>query len=98
MNSSKKRTNEFVFTTMQCVFIRFWEEIEDAKKTFRNYLTFNVLENRLQIDTGGKLKTNVKRQNSIGNSSSRALLLEVQSSKKATFCVGWVLSRHVTTK
>ena len=36
MNSSKKRTNEFVFTTMRRVFVRFLEEIEDTKKTFRN--------------------------------------------------------------
>ena len=40
MSSSKKRTNEFVFTTMPLVFVRFLEEIEDSKKTFRNYLTF----------------------------------------------------------
>ena len=40
VNSSKKRTNEFVFTTMRRVFVRFLEEIEDTKKTFRNYLTF----------------------------------------------------------
>ena len=40
VNSSKKQTNEFVFTTMQRVFVRFLEEIEDTKKTFRNYLTF----------------------------------------------------------
>ena len=36
VNSSKKRTNEFVFTTMQRIFVRFLEEIEDTKKTFRN--------------------------------------------------------------
>ena len=36
VNSSKKQTNEFVFTTMGYVFIRFLEEIEDTKKTFRN--------------------------------------------------------------
>ena len=30
--SSKKRTNEFVFTTMRRVFVRFLEEIEDTKK------------------------------------------------------------------
>ena len=36
VNSSKKRTNEFVFTTMQRVFVRFLEEIEVTKKTFRN--------------------------------------------------------------
>ena len=32
-NSSKKRTNEFVF-------LRFFEEIKDSKKAFRNYVTF----------------------------------------------------------
>ena len=36
VNSSKKRTNEFVFTTMRSVFVRFLEEIEDSKKAFRN--------------------------------------------------------------
>ena len=40
VNSSKKRTNEFVFTTMRRVLVRFLEEIEDTKKTFRNLLTF----------------------------------------------------------
>ena len=40
MISSKKRTNEFVFTTMRHLFIRFLEEIEDTQKTFRNDLTF----------------------------------------------------------
>ena len=41
MNSSKKRINEFVFTTMQRVFVLFLEEIEDTKKTCQNYLTFS---------------------------------------------------------
>ena len=36
MNSSKKWTNEFVFTTMRRAFVRFLEEIETNKKTFRN--------------------------------------------------------------
>ena len=36
VNSSKKQMNEFVFTTMQRVFVRFLEEIEVTKKTFRN--------------------------------------------------------------
>jgi hypothetical protein len=36
---SKKRTNEFVFTTMRRVFVRFFEEIDHPKKPFRNYLT-----------------------------------------------------------
>ena len=44
VNSSKKRTNEFAFTTMQRVFVRFLEEGEDTKKTFRNYLTFTAIE------------------------------------------------------
>ena len=34
VNSSQKQTNEFVFTTMQRVFVRFLEEIEDTKKPF----------------------------------------------------------------
>ena len=34
--SFKKRTNEFVFTSMQIVFVRFLEEIDDLKKTFPN--------------------------------------------------------------
>ena len=41
MNSSKNRTNEFVFTTMRRVLVRFLEEIEDTEKTFRNYLIFS---------------------------------------------------------
>ena len=36
VNSSKKQTNEFVFTAMQRVFLHFLEEIEDTKKAFRN--------------------------------------------------------------
>ena len=32
VNSSKKRMNEFVFTTMRHVFVHFLEEIEDSKK------------------------------------------------------------------
>ena len=32
--SSKKRTNEFNFTTMRLVFVRFLEEIEDTKRHF----------------------------------------------------------------
>ena len=34
--SSKKRTNEFVFTTVRIDFVRFLEEIDDPKKPFRN--------------------------------------------------------------
>ena len=36
VNFSKKRMNEFVFTTMQRIFVHFLEEIEETKKTFRN--------------------------------------------------------------
>ena len=47
VNSSKKWTREFVFTTMRRVFVCFLEEIEDTKKNFRNYLTFkNKLADR----------------------------------------------------
>ena len=38
MNSSKKRTNKFVFTTMRRVFVHFLEEIEDTKKFFFAFL------------------------------------------------------------
>ena len=44
VNSSKKRTNKFVFTSMRRIFVCFLEEIEDSKKAFRNYLTFSVLQ------------------------------------------------------
>ena len=40
VNFSKKPTNQFVFTTMARIFIRYLEEIEDTKKPFWNYLTF----------------------------------------------------------
>ena len=49
MNSSKKQTNEFVFTTMRRVFLRFLEEIEVNKNTFRNQLTFSGNVNDMQI-------------------------------------------------
>ena len=32
--------NEFVFASMQRVFVCFLDEIEDSKEAFRNYLTF----------------------------------------------------------
>ena len=38
VNSSKKRTNEFIFTTMRRVFVHFLEEIEDLKKNFSKLL------------------------------------------------------------
>ena len=46
-DSSKKRMNEFVFTSMRRVFVCFFEEIEDSKKAFRNYLTFSGLFQKL---------------------------------------------------
>ena len=45
VNSSKKQTNEFIFTSMRRVFVGFLEEIEDFKKAFRNYLTLSVAVN-----------------------------------------------------
>ena len=39
-DSPKKRTNEFVFTSMRRVFVRFLGESSARKKTFRDYLTF----------------------------------------------------------
>ena len=39
VNSSKKRTNEFVFTTTTNSFVRFLGEFKDTKKSFPNYLT-----------------------------------------------------------
>ena len=47
--SSKKRTNEFVFTSMRIVFVRFLEEIDDLKKPFRNLLTFTVCDFTISI-------------------------------------------------
>ena len=41
-NSSKKQTNEFIFTSMRPVFVCFLEEIEDSKEAFRNYLAFRT--------------------------------------------------------
>ena len=41
--SSKKRMNEFIFTTMLLrVLVCFLEEIEVTKETFQNYLTFST--------------------------------------------------------
>ena len=36
VNSSKKQTNEFIFTTVRCVFVHFLEEIEDTTNAFQN--------------------------------------------------------------
>ena len=46
VNSSKKLTNEFIFTS---VFVCFLEEIEDSKMKFRNYLTFSHYSPVLKI-------------------------------------------------
>ena len=35
VNSSKKPTNEFFFTSMRPIFVCFFGEIEDTKKAFR---------------------------------------------------------------
>ena len=42
MNSSKKRTNQLVFTTERVVFVRFLEEIEDAKTLSKLTDTFST--------------------------------------------------------
>ena len=42
VNSSKKWTNVFVFTSIRRVYVRYLEEIEDSTKTFRNYRTFKA--------------------------------------------------------
>ena len=47
VNSYKNRMNEFVFSSMRHVFVRFLEEIEDSKKAFQNYMTFNKTEMRI---------------------------------------------------
>ena len=40
-DSPKKRTNEFIFTSMRRVFVRFLGESLARKKSFRDYLTFS---------------------------------------------------------
>ena len=49
-DSSKKRTNEFVFTGMRRVFVRFLEESSARKKTFRDYLTFTMIHNLMKLE------------------------------------------------
>ena len=41
-DSPKKRTNEFVFTSMRRVFVRFLGKSSARKKSFRDYLTFKI--------------------------------------------------------
>ena len=50
MDSSKKRMNEFVFTSMRRVFVRFLEEIEDSKNAFRKGLTFSVGQKKIGVN------------------------------------------------
>ena len=70
VNSSKKRTNEFVFTTMRRVFVRFLEEIEDTKKTFRNYLTFRLDLYVCQVSRQHYLDMNIRPNVHIGISQN----------------------------
>ena len=42
-DSPKKRTNEFVFTSVQQLFVRFLGESSASNKTFRDFLTFSIL-------------------------------------------------------
>ena len=49
VNSSKKWTNEFVFTSMRRVFVCFLEEMEDSKKVFWNYLTFSKKQKKTYL-------------------------------------------------
>ena len=48
----QKQTNEFVFTSMRCVFVCYLEEIEASKKEFWNYLTFKNAQPEIQIVKG----------------------------------------------
>ena len=50
MDSSKKRTNEFVFTSMRRVFVRFFEESLGLSIFFRNYLTFKLESSAFAFD------------------------------------------------
>ena len=44
VNSSKKRTNEFVFTTMQCVFFVLWKKLKTPKRHFNiNWPLSNII-------------------------------------------------------
>ena len=46
MNFSKnEQMNLFLQVNMRRVFVRFFEEIEDSKKAFWNYLTFSKRQN-----------------------------------------------------
>ena len=47
VNSSKKQTNEFLIISMRHVFVHFLDELEDSKKAFQNYLTFNTRKTHL---------------------------------------------------
>ena len=59
VNSSKKRTNEFVFTGMRRVFVRFFRRILGQKKSFRDFKAF--YEFLLQICKSTKQLTFYRR-------------------------------------
>ena len=59
-DSSKKRTNEFVFTSMRRVFVRFSGESSARKKKFRDYLTFN--KQRCNTNMGKSANKDLIRQ------------------------------------
>ena len=44
VSSNSPEKTEFIFTTKTNSFVCFLGEFEDTKKSFRNYLTFSVLE------------------------------------------------------
>ena len=48
-DSPKKRTNEFVFTSMRRIFVRFLGESSARKKSFWDYLTFSKVQEGNQI-------------------------------------------------
>ena len=50
-DSSKKRKNEFVFTSMRRVFVRFLEDSSARKKTFWDHLTFNLFTPKSKVHT-----------------------------------------------
>ena len=61
--------NEIVFTAMQRVFFRFLEEIEDTKKTFRNYLIFRKMEKGRTFTTNEKKWSNYLQLKSYVNNT-----------------------------
>ena len=51
-DSPKKRTNEFVFTSVRRLFVRFLGESSARYKMFQDYLTFNFKEEGLVTPEG----------------------------------------------